>query len=66
MTMPPPEAALHAFDMNAFLVCATGTFERPAIESRVTGLDQGKVHSPGAFWAPRAIVYVWAVCVYSN
>jgi hypothetical protein len=51
MTMLPPEAALHAFDVNAFLVCATGTFERPAVESRVTGLDPRKIHSPAAFWA---------------
>jgi len=59
-TVLPPEAALQAFEVNGFLVRATGTFEGPAIASRVTGLDPRKVHSRGAFWAPRAIVYVRA------
>jgi hypothetical protein len=60
MTVPPTEAALHVFNENAFLVRATGTFEGPAIESRVTRLNPRKVHLRGAFWAPRAIVHIRA------
>jgi len=60
MTVPPTEAALHVFDENAFVVRATGTFEGPVIESRLTRVNPRKVHLRGAFWAPRAIVHVRA------
>jgi hypothetical protein len=53
--------ALHAFDDNAFRVLALRAFEGPEIEPRPTWLNLRKIHLHGAFWAPRAIIYVRAL-----
>jgi hypothetical protein len=60
MTVPPLRRPYTFFDANAFSVRAPRTFEGPVIESRVPRLNPRKVHLRGAFWAPRAIVYVRA------
>jgi hypothetical protein len=49
---------LTRIDENAFQMPAAGAFEGPKIKPRVTRLNPRKIHSGGAFWAPRAVVYV--------
>jgi hypothetical protein len=39
-------------------VLALRAFEGSEIESRLTRLNLRKIHLRGAFWAPRAIIYV--------
>ena len=49
--------ALYVFDEHNFQVFASWACEGSEIESRFTRLDMRKIHLPGAFWAPRAIVH---------
>jgi hypothetical protein len=49
---------LPEFNNHAFRVLALRAFEGSEIESRLTRLNLRKIHLRGAFWAPRAIIYV--------
>jgi hypothetical protein len=49
---------LPEFNDHAFQMLALRAFEGSEIESRLTRLNLRKIHLRGAFWAPRAIIYV--------